>query len=245
MAKFAKHQRRRVRQLVRSWREGVAESSPEWLRRAVGPFVQYSDMLLVDHGIFRLAYLNRHRLGQAAWRSAQPAPHQIAALTQLGIKTVVNLRGARFCGSYWLEQRACARHGIRLVDYQVRSRAAPSKEEVLGARDLFAQIEYPILLHCKSGADRAGLMSALYLITHEKRPVAEARRQLSLKFGHIRQSDTGILDYFFERYLEDDRKAPIEFFEWVQHRYDPDELKRSFVAKGWANVITNKLLRRE
>ncbi len=245
MQKIAKEQRRAIRRRVRGWRLAIVESSPAWLRRSVGPAVLYADMLLVDHGIFRLFYLNRHKLGEKAWRSAQPAPHQIGQIARLGVRTVVNLRGPRVCGSYWLEQRACERQGVKLVDYQIRSRAAPSKDEVLGARDLLESIEYPVLLHCKSGADRAGLMSTLYMIVHEKRPVAEAKEQLALKFGHIRQSDTGILDYFFERYLADIETQPMPFFEWVETVYDPEELLRSYRAKGWANVITNRILRRE
>lgn len=245
MQKIAKSQRRAVRQKVRNWRLAIANGSPNWLKRTLGPAVVYADMLLIDHGIFRLFYLNRHRLGDRAWRSAQPAPHQLAIAAQQGVKTVVNLRGARVCGGYWLEQSACGRLGMKLEDFQVRSRAAPSKEEVLGARDLFKRIEYPVLLHCKSGADRAGLMSTLYLIEREGVPVAEAKQQLALKFGHIRQSDTGILDYFFERYLSDTASRPMPFFDWVEQIYDPDELLRSFKAKGWANFLTNSVLRRE
>ena len=245
MGKIAKHQRRAVRRVVRGWRQGIAERSPQWARLSLGPAVNWADMLLVDHGLFRLAYLNLHRLGSSAWRSAQPAPHQIAHIARLGVRTIVNLRGPRWCGSYWLEQQACHRHGIRLVDYQVRSRAAPSRDEVLGARDLFRTLEGPVLLHCKSGADRAGLMSTLYLIAVEGVPVDEARAQLALRFGHIRQSDTGVLDHFFERYLEADARSPIPFFDWVEHVYDADEVKRSFAAKGWANLITNRILRRE
>lgn len=245
MQKIAKEQRRKARRMVRNWRQAIADGAPAWARRSIGPAIHYADMLLIDHGLFRLVYLNRYRLGQSAWRSAQPAPHQIKAAAALGVRTVVNLRGARVCGGYWLEQKACARYGLALVDYQVRSRAAPSKDELLGARDLFQRVAYPILLHCKSGADRAGLMSTLYLIIHEGVPVATARAQLALRFGHIRQSDTGILDYFFERYLADNAQCPIAFFDWVERVYDPDELKRTFAATGWANLITNRLLRRE
>jgi protein tyrosine/serine phosphatase len=245
MQKIAKDQRRALRRRFRSFRQSVVDASPAWLRRAVGPIVLYADMLLVDHGVFRLFYLNRHPLGSRAWRAAQPAPHQLARIASLGVKTVVNLRGARVCGSYWLEQAACAKHGMTLVDYQVRSRAAPSKQELLGARDLLSSVEYPILLHCKSGADRAGLMSTLYMIVREGKPVAEAKQQLALSFGHIRQSDTGILDYFFERYLADTATSPMPFFDWVERVYDPEELKRTFHAKGWANVLVNRVLRRE
>jgi len=245
MGKIAKHQRRAVRKTVRGWRQGIADNSPGWARASLGPVVNWADMLLVDHGVFRLAYLNLHRLGKLAWRSAQPAPHQVERLAGLGVRTIVNLRGPRVCGSYWLEQQACSRQGIQLIDFQIRSRAAPSKAELFGARDLLHRIEHPVLFHCKSGADRAGLMSTLYLIIVEGLPVEVARRQLSLKFGHIRQSDTGILDYFFEDYLRANADSPIEFFDWVERIYDPERLKRSFVARGWANVITNRILRRE
>ena len=245
MQKIAKNQRRAIRRTVRGWRQAVMDRSPAWLRRGIGPAVLWADMLLVDHGLFRLAYLNRHKLGRHAWRSAQPAPHQISAVQRLGVKTVVNLRGERVCGGYWLEEATCERLGLTLENFQLRSRAAPSKEEIAGARLLLARIAYPALFHCKSGADRAGLMSALYLIVHEGLPVAEAKEQLALRFGHIRQSDTGILDYFFERYLADNARSPMPFFDWVEQVYDPDELKSSFHAKGWANVLINWVLRRE
>jgi protein tyrosine/serine phosphatase len=245
MQKLAKHQRRAIRQKMRSFREIVAERSPPWAKRSLGPLVNYLDMLLVDHGIFRLMYVNRHRLGPGAWRSAHPAPHQIRTFARDGIKTIVNLRGPRVCGSYWLEQKACAEAGIELVNYQVRSRAAPTKEEVFGARDLFNRIEYPMLMHCKSGADRAGLMSVLYRYVREGVPIAEAKGELAARFGHFRAADTGILDYFFERYLDYARQHPIEFFDWVATVYDPEDVKRSFHANSWANFLTNRVLRRE
>ena len=37
----------------------------------------------------------------------------------------------------------------------------------------------------------------------------------------------------------------MPFFEWVDTVYDPDELKRTFHAKGWANRLVNTVLRRE
>jgi hypothetical protein len=87
-------------------------------------------------------------------------------------------------------------------------------------------------------------MSALYRISKGV-PLAEAKNELSLRFGHFRQADTGILDHFFDSYLEYNRRQPTPFFEWVENVYDPDELKRSFHAKGWANRLVNDILRRE
>ena len=245
MSRLGKLTRRAVRRFTLGWRRSMVERSPDWVRRAFAPSASYLDMLFVDHGVFRLIYVNRHRLGERAWRSAQPAPHHIRALARHGVRTIVNLRGERLCGSYWLERDACRRYGIELVNFKVRSRAAPSREEVLGARGLFERVQYPMLMHCKSGADRAGLMSVLYLFTREGVPLEQARHELSLRYGHVRQADTGILDYFFERYLEDNARRPMPFFEWVETVYDPDELKQTFMAKGWANRIVDSVLRRE
>lgn len=245
MAKFAKKYRKVLGRGLRSIRETVGERAPPWARYALGPIVNYADMLFVDHGVFRLAYQNRYPLGERAWRSAQPAPHQIAQLARMGIRTIINLRGARHCGSYWLERQACARNGIHLEDFQMRSRAAPTKSEIFAARDLFHRIEYPMLMHCKSGADRAGLMSALYLIARENLPVEQAREQLSIKFGHVRQANTGILDHFFDCYLEDNARSPMPFFDWVAKVYNPNAIARSFSSKSWANLVVGGVLRRE
>lgn len=242
---FSKQTRRAMKRVTLAWRQSLLDDTPPWLRRTLGTPAQYADMLFIDHGIFRLFYLNRHVIDGRAQRAAQPAPHQIAALARQGIRTIVNLRGDRLCGSYWLEQAACKRHGITLVNCQVRSRAAPSREELRSARDMFEMIEYPMLMHCKSGADRAGLMSVLYAHLKQGQPIAEAKQQLSWRYGHFRQADTGVLDAFFERYLADTAAKPMSFFEWVETVYDPDELKRTFVAKGWANRIINSVLRRE
>lgn len=227
-----------MKRVTHAWRLGLMERSPEWARRSLGPAASYLDMLFVDHGILRLLYLNKHKLSDAAWRAAQPAPHQVRDAARLGVRTIVNLRGERLCGSYWLEQEACRRYGVKLVNFQIRSRAAPTPAEIRGARDLFESIEYPMLMHCKSGADRAGLMSVLFRYFKDGVPLEEATKELSLWYGHIRHADTGVLDYFFERYLADNARQPIEFFTWLDTVYDPDELKRSFHASRWANLLT-------
>lgn len=223
----------------------VVALMPPSLRRRLTPAARYVDMLFLDHVAVRLVFPNRHRLSKDTWRGAQPLPHQVHAIARRGIRTIVNLRGEVGTSTYFLEQEACRRAGLRLVDFRVRSRAAPERAELLGARDLFANVEYPMLMHCKSGADRVGLMSALYLHVRHGVPIAEAKRQLSLRYGHIRQADTGVLDYFFERYLADTAKTPMPFFEWVETVYDPAEVKRSFRAQGWANRIVNSVLKRE
>ena len=219
--------------------------SPDWAKRALGPTLTKADSLFVDHGIVRLVYLNKVKIGDAAWRAAQPGPHHLKAFAADGIKTIVNLRGPRVCGSYWLEQKACRELGLTLVDCQMRSRAAPNREELRRARDLFDRIEYPMLMHCKSGADRAGLMSALYCHTKLGEPIEKAMQQLSWRYGHIRQADTGILDHFFEEYLRYAKVQPITFWDWVETVYDPEVVTKSFQSNGFASRVLSGILRRE
>ena len=236
---------RRTKRIMQGWRQTVLDRTPPWLGRAVGPIAKRLDMVFIDHGIFRLFYLNKHRVGPDAWRSAQPAPHHIRAFARQGVRTIINLRGERLCGSYWLEEAECERLGIKLVNFQVRSRQAPTAEQIRAAKRLFDSIEYPMLMHCKSGADRAGLMSVLYRHLKEGVPLEEAKEQLSLRYGHIRQADTGVLDRVFDSYLEYNARQPIAFFDWVDNVYDPAELKRSFRSAGWARRLVDQVLRRE
>ena len=206
----------------------------------------WANMLLVDHGLFRLAYPNRHRVGSGlVWRSAQPSPRQIAWFKRQGVRTVITLRGGREHGSWPLQREACEREGLRLVEFVLRSREAPSRETVLAAKDFFERVDYPAVMHCKSGADRAGLAAALFLILHEDMPVREAVRQLSPRYGHFRFAKTGILDAFFARYLLEGEPRGQDFLDWVENDYDPSSLKRSFRPGFWSDVLVDRVLRRE
>ena len=204
------------------------------------------DMWFIDHGFIRDVYCNSHRISAQAWRSAQPAPHHLRRWRDRGIRTVVNLRGRREdCGSYILEREACHALGLPLVDFPIRSRGALEKPTLHAAAELFPRLRYPVLFHCKSGADRAGMMATLYLHLHEGIPLPQAMRQLSLWYGHVRQAKTGVIDYFFDRYLAASRERPMTLLEWVDAEYDPTELAASFRESGFARFIVNDILRRE
>jgi protein tyrosine/serine phosphatase len=169
--------------------------APSGQRRGV---VDWLDLIFKDHGFLRLCWHNQHLVSDGIWRSNQPGPSRIAALGQAGIKTIINLRGPRQDGGWQLEAEACAKAGITLLDFTARSRAAPSKDMLYEARDLFAALKTPALMHCKSGADRAGLMSALYLLIAKQQPARVAMTQLAWKYGHVKAAKTGLLDAFFE-----------------------------------------------
>lgn len=221
-------------------RRARGDMSTPWQR-----LIGYLEMLFVDHGVFRVIYSNTHKVSPRMYRSSQPAPFQIRRAAELGVKTIINLRGKRDCGSYLLQKEACARHGITMIDFPVSSRDAPRKTDMRRLKELFAQIEYPALMHCKSGSDRAGLGAALFLALAENRPLEEAVAQLHLKYGHMRHAKTGILDHFFETYQRRNQAQPIDFLIWADEHYDPEALKRDFHSNRWANLFVDRLLRRE
>ncbi len=199
-----------------------------------------------DHGFLRVRFRNLHRISDEMFRANQPSPEQIARYRkELGLKTILNLRGKSPKGYYLLEKEACDRHGIQLVVFQFFSREIPTPAAILEAKRLFDSIAYPALMHCKSGADRAGIMAVLYQHFRRGQPIEKALEQLSGKYLHIRHGKTGVLDFFFETYLREGKPAGLSFVEWVEKGYDPAALKQRFLGGRKSKVDIDQLLRRE
>ncbi|MBQ1542404.1 protein tyrosine phosphatase [Caulobacter sp. CCUG 60055] len=216
------------------------------LSTAWGRFRTKWNYFWADHAFLRIGFQNAHWVSPELLRTNQPWPFQLAWWKKQGIKTVINLRGGFDASFYALEKDACERLGLKMVDFTITSREVPSRARVLGARDLFESIEYPALMHCKSGADRAGIMSVFYMHFRQGKPIREAMAELSLRYLHVKQGKTGVLDYVFERYLEEGEPAGQSFVEWVESdAYDPAKIKADFRAQWIGSLLTEKLLRRE
>jgi len=208
------------------------------------------ELIWGDHGFRRARFRNLHQISPEMWRSNQPSPrHILAHAKERGIRTILNLRGPTTRGYYLLEKAACQEAGIELVDFQVFSRDPPTQEAIFAARDLFERIEYPALMHCKSGADRAGIMAVLYKLLRERVPFAEARQQLSGKYLHVKQGKTGVLDAFLDTYeafnAGRDPGHWKPFLDWVAEDYDRPAIKEAFAQKLGRGLQIDALLRRE
>jgi protein tyrosine/serine phosphatase len=209
---------------------------------ARGRVLAWLDALLIDHAVFRLAWSNFATVAPGRlYRCNHPTPQRLSALTRrLGVKTLVNLRGLTRNGSDALTRDAAARLGLDFIDMALESRGAPQRERILRLHDIFRHMRAPALMHCKSGADRAGLAAGLFIL-FEGGVAREALQQLSLRFGHIRQARTGILDAFFHRYArEAEGRKP--FLDWVREDYDEAALRRDFHANGLASFINDWVL---
>ena len=202
--------------------------------------------VLKDHGFLRELYCNIRRVDAQMWRAAQPRPKHLRWAQQQGIKTILNLRGRRDnCGSYLTEREVCHNLGLTLVDFPIRSRSALEKPTLKAALDLLPTLQYPVMMHCKSGADRTGFMATLYLFQTRGMPLEQAMDQLSLRYGHLRHAKTGVIDCFYEQYLSARAQTGIGFAEWITQEYDPRALDRHFRQNWAAGILIDKILRRE
>jgi protein tyrosine/serine phosphatase len=201
--------------------------------------------LLNDHAVFRVFWHNwAEVLPGRLYRSNHPTPGRLAeAASRFRLRTLINLRGTRHCGSDLLSRDAARRLGLAHVDLDFESRGAPHRDRILRFAEVYPTLQWPALLHCKSGADRAGLAAGLAIL-FEGGSAADALAQLSWRFGHVSRSRTGILDAFFVRYAaEAEGRRP--FLDWVASEYDEAALRRDFAAHGLASFVNDRLLRRE
>lgn len=139
----------------------------------------------------------------AVFRTAQLDPaHTGALVAELGIKTVINLRGAR-PGNAWYDEevKAAGAAGATHLSFRLSARREPDEATLSALINALRTAPRPILIHCEGGADRTGLASALYELVVMGRTPEEASGQLSFRYGHFPWvfSQTAAMDRTFWR----------------------------------------------
>lgn len=182
---------------------------------------------LVDHGLLRHHWTNMDEVAPGAWRMNHPTEARLRDLKARGIRAVLNLRGETREPHHLLEREWCDALGLALVSVSLQARKAPKRRNVLALFEAFRAIERPFVMHCKSGADRAGFASALLLL-QQGEPLAVARRQLSFRYLHVRSSRTGVLDHILDLYEARLARGPIGVEEWFATEYDHEAAQAGF-----------------
>ena len=196
-----------------------------------GRFWAHIHFHLMDHAFLRVFWNNFHQVCDEVYRANQPSPAHLQSYRDKGIKAVLNLRGFAQQSYALFEEDSCEKLGLELISVPLSSSSAPQPEKLLEIIGIIEKIPKPFVLHCKSGADRAGLVSALYLIVIEKLSVAEAKKQLSFKYLHLDFTKTGILDYIFDVFSERLKIEDIDFCCWLKKEYNANILNSAFKSR--------------
>lgn len=210
-----------------------------------GRKLAWDDYWWKDHAFLRKNFQNAHQISDKMWRTNQPSPEQLEVWRDKGIKTIVNLRGDTDSSFTALEKEACEKLGLNLLFFKVESRGAPDPEIMRPLEASLKSLEYPALMHCKSGADRAGFASVFYLYRIEGIPLIEARKQLALKYLHVSAGKTGILGHFWDEFDKAQKATGIEFWDWVENVYDRTKLRAEFKPTPVGSWLVDRVLGRE
>jgi len=105
---------------------------------------------------------NLFRVSDGLIRGAQPEQTDgYASLAEMGINTVVNLRAGHD------EEESCRRHGLDYVHIPMRAWSF-DEDDVIRFLQVASRAEnQPVFVHCRRGADRAGMAVAVYRVVVE------------------------------------------------------------------------------
>ena len=114
-------------------------------------------------------------------RGGQPSDDGFEALKELGIKTIINLRGK---GPAATKEAKLARDlGFNYVSIPMSHFRKPSEKQI---NEFLSVLEeesnLPAFIHCKQGQDRTGTMVAIYRIKHLGWSAGESHDEM-IKFG--------------------------------------------------------------
>jgi tyrosine-protein phosphatase SIW14 len=140
------------------------------------------------------------------YRGAQPKGSDYKDLAAMGVKTIIDLQqdGERN------EQRMVESAGMNFYRIGLSDKSWPSPEKV----EQFLKIvndpaNQPVFIHCHGGRHRAGIMTAIYRMTHDgwdaDRAYGEMKQyDFESGFGH-----GSLKDYVYDYYSRMDKKAVV------------------------------------
>ncbi len=156
--------------------------------------------------IYFKLYGNFHQVDRELYRSAQLYRFNMPYYLQHHhIRSVINLRGSSQKQWYKDELRICKENNVTHYDFGIPDRERISLPKMQKLITLMQNAPKPLLVHCKAGADRTSLASALYLYAVKHRP--DAQKAISILYGHFPWlgSRTKAMDQSFENYTTQEK----------------------------------------
>ncbi|MGH9968251.1 MAG: fused DSP-PTPase phosphatase/NAD kinase-like protein [Pyrinomonadaceae bacterium] len=140
---------------------------------------------------------NFHKVNEKLYRGAQPKEGGLKVLREMGIRTIVNLRDD---DSRAEEARADAiKAGFRYYNIPLGRWGRPQDKEIEQALSAIQNPEHqPVFVHCAHGADRTGVVVAVYRMTHDGWTSEQAKAEAK-RYG-LKPWQFGMKDYISDFY---------------------------------------------
>jgi protein tyrosine phosphatase (PTP) superfamily phosphohydrolase (DUF442 family) len=143
-----------------------------------------------------------------AYRSAQLTKASLAEkIRELGIKTILNLRESDTKADWYRDEKAtAASHGVQHFDFPLSEYDSVDADTLEKIAEVLRDAPKPVLIHCAAGADRTGLVSALYRLKVEGADPETSFKELSMWYGHVPllRSRVIAMDNSFWNYVSND-----------------------------------------
>jgi protein tyrosine/serine phosphatase len=160
-------------------------------------------MVLIEEGNFHTI------VPGTLYRSAQLEEKQLTDyINAYGIKSILNLRGEHKLDTWYQgEMRVASQFGLAHYDYPISKQQELGDQQIRSIVAILRDAPKPLLIHCKNGVDRSGLIAALFLYAIEGKPAQDAYDQLSIFYGHFPYlgSESNAMDRSFWRYVNSHR----------------------------------------
>ena len=150
-----------------------------------GPFNKYASSVV--HKQF-----NFHIVDSGIWRSSKPNKESLLRMRQYGLKTIINLRRSRSFHNW--EKQYADNLGVNYYNFPMSPRIHQDYNELKDILNIIRDpSNQPVLIHCREGKDRTGLIVALYKLQLTKATFDEVHREM-LMYGYDEEKYPKIIE---------------------------------------------------
>jgi protein tyrosine/serine phosphatase len=150
---------------------------------------------------------NFHQVNSELYRGAQPKAAGLQRLKEIGVKTIVNLRGKdEHTGAESEEARSL---GLRYYNVSLPEFSSPKDKDVHLVLDILNRTEnQPVFVHCRHGEDRTGTIIACYRISHDGWTAAAAKKEAEAR--GMSWTQVGMKRYIDKFYRQRQKTATVK-----------------------------------
>lgn len=148
------------------------------------------------------------------YRSAQLSQQEMKEfIGKYQIKTVISLRGyppREVMGNSINEMENLKNLNVQFVPIDLDDNYYPSQANALKIIEALEKSTYPILIHCRVGSDRTGMVAGMYKKFIKNKTDEEALDQLQFKYWHVRALRPAMSNFI--------KKVPT--LDWLKKNYN-------------------------